>query len=91
MSDWDDVEWVTWVADDGTPNGVGYSVGADTCTYDGSLAEATSEVTWEAELDTDTTEPEVTLPLVQWAELVRKARVYDKLCDTCVARCLDGE
>jgi hypothetical protein len=47
--------------------------------YEGSLVEPKHEVTWTCEDDGEAEEPEVAITVTDFAELMRKARAYDRL------------
>lgn len=67
--------WVEWYVD-GKPNGVGLP-GVGNVWTDDLLADVESDTVWEAGLDVEREEPEVSLPVSQFAELLAKAKKWD--------------
>lgn len=77
-------DWVHWYTDTGEANGVSYarSAGAlGNAWSDDMLDDVVSDGVWTAGPDDVSDEPEISMPVSQWAELWRKARAYDRLVE----------
>lgn len=80
---------VSYIADDGSFNGVAFEgITSDyNSVADTEVGDGPDSVTWECVPDDEPEEAEVSLPVSQFAQLLRKAKAWDKLADNGCPTC----